>query len=124
MSRTRTLSQAPIAAVILLLAACSPETEPAVQEAPAPTSWPSPASVLSWTAEEKLAGFPNYDRIFLTRSIPASELKLYKGNCDVIGRKSPYPRYKEELVTYGDKDTFALNLSKVVIELWSTPYLK
>lgn len=33
---------------------------------------PPSASVLQWTMEEKLAGFPNYDRIFQTRFIPAS----------------------------------------------------
>lgn len=31
-----------------------------------------PDSVLLWTPEEQRAGFPNYDRIFDTRSIPAS----------------------------------------------------
>ena len=31
-----------------------------------------PDSVLFWTPEHQLAGFPNYDRIFETRAIPAS----------------------------------------------------
>lgn len=34
---------------------------------------PASASVLQWTMEEKRAGFPNYDQIFQTRFIPASD---------------------------------------------------
>jgi len=33
-------------------------------------------------------------------------LKLYKGNCSVTGRKSPYSLYREELATYTAKDKF------------------
>ena len=29
-------------------------------------------------------------------------LKLYKGNCDIVGRSSPYSLYSEELVTFED----------------------
>ena len=49
-------------------------------------------------------------------------LKLYKGNCVVVGRKSPYSRYKEELATYGEKDKFDQKLAEGFIKLWGMPY--
>jgi len=49
-------------------------------------------------------------------------LKLYKGNCAVVGRKSKYSRYKEELATYGKKDVFDQKLSEGFIRLWTMPY--
>lgn len=49
-------------------------------------------------------------------------LKLYKGNCSVVGRKSPYSRYNEELATYGDKDKFDQKLAEGFIRLWGMPY--
>ncbi|MBI5415621.1 MAG: argininosuccinate synthase, partial [Candidatus Omnitrophica bacterium] len=49
-------------------------------------------------------------------------LKLYKGNCVVVGRKSPYSRYKEELATYGKKDVFDQKLAEGFIKLWGLPF--
>lgn len=49
-------------------------------------------------------------------------LKLYKGNCSVVGRKSPYSRYSEEMATYGDKDKFDQKLAEGFIRLWGMPY--
>ena len=49
-------------------------------------------------------------------------LKLYKGNCTVTGRKSPFSRYKIELATYGDKDMFNQQLAEGFNRLWSLPY--
>lgn len=49
-------------------------------------------------------------------------LKLYKGNCVVVGRKSSYSLYKEELATYGKKDIFDQKLSEGFIKLWAMPY--
>lgn len=49
-------------------------------------------------------------------------LKLLKGNCQVVGRKSPFSRYKEELATYGDKDIFDPKLSEGFIRIWGMPY--
>lgn len=48
----------------------APSSSPLVPAMRAPR--PS-ASVLTWSHEEKLAGFPNYDRLFETREIPASD---------------------------------------------------
>ncbi|MFH1359614.1 MAG: argininosuccinate synthase [Candidatus Omnitrophota bacterium] len=49
-------------------------------------------------------------------------LKLYKGNCTPVGRKSEYSLYKEKLATYGDKDTFDQKLAEGFIKLWGMPY--
>ncbi len=49
-------------------------------------------------------------------------LKLFKGNCNVVGRKSPFSRYNEELATYGDKDKFDQKLAEGFIRLWGMPY--
>src|SRR6202000_1943529 len=45
-------------------------------------------------------------------------LKLLKGSCNVVGRKSPFSRYKEELATYGAKDIFDPKLSEGFIRIW------
>ncbi|GAI12114.1 unnamed protein product, partial [marine sediment metagenome] len=31
------------------------------------------------------------------------KLKLYKGNCTVVGRKSPYSLYEKKLATYSEE---------------------
>lgn len=49
-------------------------------------------------------------------------LKLYKGNCTVAGRKSPYSLYKEELATYGSKDKFDQKLAEGFIKIFGLPY--
>ena len=33
-------------------------------------------------------------------------LKLYKGNCTVVGRKSPYSLYREDYATFGEDDVY------------------
>jgi len=49
-------------------------------------------------------------------------LKLYKGNCVVVGRKSPKSLYKEELATYTEKDKFDQKLAEGFIRLWGLPF--
>lgn len=49
-------------------------------------------------------------------------LKLYKGSCTVVGRKSPNSRYREELATYGEKDVFDQKLAEGFIRLWGLPF--
>ncbi len=49
-------------------------------------------------------------------------LKLYKGNCVPVGRKSKFSRYKEELATYGKKDVFDQKLAEGFIKLFGMPY--
>jgi len=49
-------------------------------------------------------------------------LKLIKGNCTVVGRKSKYSRYKEEIATYGEKDTFDPKQAEGFVKLWGMPF--
>ena len=51
-------------------------------------------------------------------------VKLFKGNCSVVARKSNYSLYKKEMATYGKKDQFNQRLAKGFIELWGLPYRK
>lgn len=50
------------------------------------------------------------------------KLKLYKGNCAVVGRRSPNSLYKRELATYEKGDRFDQSLAKGFIEIWGLPY--
>ncbi|OIO35802.1 MAG: argininosuccinate synthase [Candidatus Omnitrophica bacterium CG1_02_44_16] len=52
----------------------------------------------------------------------AVRLKLYKGNCIVVGRRSPKSLYKESLATYTQKDKFDQKLAEGFIRLWGLPY--
>lgn len=49
-------------------------------------------------------------------------LKLHKGTCAVVGRKSPDSLYKKELATYEEGDVFDQSLAKGFVELWGLPY--
>jgi argininosuccinate synthase len=51
-------------------------------------------------------------------------LKLYKGNCFVVGRKSPHSLYREELATYSAKDKFDQRLSEGFIRIFGMPFQK
>ncbi len=48
-------------------------------------------------------------------------LKLYKGSCQVVGRKSPYSLYDRKLATYGEKDIFDQKASRGFIHIWGLP---
>ncbi len=49
-------------------------------------------------------------------------LKLYKGNCTVVGRKSPYSLYQEKLATYSKGDIFDQKLSEGFIRIFGMPF--
>jgi argininosuccinate synthase len=49
-------------------------------------------------------------------------LKLFKGNCAAVGRKSTHSLYKKELATYGAEDKFDQKLAEGFIKLWGMPY--
>jgi argininosuccinate synthase len=51
-------------------------------------------------------------------------MKLYKGQCVVVGRKSPKSLYREELATYTEKDKFDQKLAEGFIRLWGLPFQK
>ena len=45
-------------------------------------------------------------------------LKLHKGGCRVVGRKSPYSLYRHELATYDQGDLFDQSASPGFIQIW------
>jgi len=50
------------------------------------------------------------------------KLKLFKGNCVAVSRKSSHSLYKKELSTYGKEDKFDQKLAEGFIKLWGMPY--
>ncbi|HOU36118.1 MAG TPA: argininosuccinate synthase [Candidatus Omnitrophota bacterium] len=74
-----------------------------------------------WYSQLKhaLDGFINVTQQHVTGSI---KLKLFKGTCVAVGRKSPYSMYKKELATYGDEDKFDQKLAEGFIKIWGMPY--
>jgi len=52
------------------------------------------------------------------------KLKLFKGNCVAVARKSRHSLYKKELSTYGKEDQFDQKLAQGFIKLWGLPYKK
>ena len=48
-------------------------------------------------------------------------LRLFKGNCQVVGRKSPHALYKEALATYDDGDQFDHGAAEGFIKIWGLP---
>ncbi len=76
-----------------------------------------------WYAPLKKAldGFIEATQSQVTGSI---RVKLSKGNCSVVGRKSKHSLYKKELSTYGKGDLFDQKLAEGFIKLWGLPYRK
>jgi argininosuccinate synthase len=52
------------------------------------------------------------------------KLKLSKGACIPVARKSEYSLYKKELSTYGKEDKFNQQLAEGFIRIWGMPYKK
>ena len=50
------------------------------------------------------------------------KLKLFKGNCLAVARKSTHSLYKKELSTYGKEDKFDQKLAEGFIRIWGMPY--
>jgi argininosuccinate synthase len=48
-------------------------------------------------------------------------LKLYKGNCAVLGRKSPYSLYREDLASFGKMDVYDQKDAEGFINLLGLP---
>ena len=51
----------------------------------------------------------------------AIRLKLYKGSCRVVGRKSPFALYEHGLATYDEGDTFDHSAAEGFIRIWGLP---
>ncbi len=50
-----------------------------------------------------------------------SRVKLFKGSCEIVGRKSENSLYDFNLATYDQGDTFNQDYAKGFIELWGLP---
>ena len=48
-------------------------------------------------------------------------LKLFKGDCRVVGRKSPHALYEEALATYDEGDQFDHSAAEGFIKIWGLP---
>jgi argininosuccinate synthase len=69
--------------------------------------------------KKALDGFVQSTQEHVTGSV---KVKLFKGNCVAVGRKSPYSLYKKELSTYGKEDKFNQQLAEGFIKIWGMPY--
>ena len=68
--------------------------------------------------KEALDGFVKVVKGKVTGTV---RVKLYKGNCVVVGRKSENSLYDFNLATYDKGDTFNQDFAKGFIELWGLP---
>jgi len=50
------------------------------------------------------------------------KLKLFKGTCTAVSRRSAHSLYKKELATYGKEDKFDQRLADGFIKIWGMPY--
>ncbi len=71
--------------------------------------------------KEALDSFVDSTQKYVTGTI---KLKLFKGNCVAVARKSPHSLYKKKLATYGKEDEFDQKLAKGFIQIWGMPYKK
>ena len=69
--------------------------------------------------KEAIDGFVKSTQKHVTGSI---KLKLFKGSCVAVGRKSAHSLYKKELSTYGKEDKFDQKLAEGFIKIWGMPY--
>jgi len=69
--------------------------------------------------KESLDSFVQATQRHVTGTI---KVKLFKGNCVPVARKSKYSLYKKELSTYGKEDKFDQKLSEGFIKIWGMPY--
>ena len=68
--------------------------------------------------KEALDGFVGVTKEKVSGTV---KVKLYKGNCVVVGRKSSNSLYDFNLATYDQGDTFNQDFAKGFIELWGLP---
>jgi len=69
--------------------------------------------------KDSLDAFVNVTQKYVTGMI---KLKLFKGSCVAVARKSPHSLYKKELSTYGKEDKFDQRLAEGFIRIWTMPY--
>jgi argininosuccinate synthase len=70
------------------------------------------------TNREDLAAYVDSTQKYVTGSI---RVKLHKGTCTIVGRKSPYSLYEHSLATYDKGDIFDQSASPGFIQIWGLP---
>ena len=70
---------------------------------------------------QALDGFIDETQKHVTGTV---RLKLFKGTCSVVGRTSPYSRYRKELATYTKEDTFDQKQAAGFIKIFGMQYIK
>jgi argininosuccinate synthase len=65
-----------------------------------------------------LAAYVESTQIYVTGTI---RVKFFKGNCRIVGRKSPYSLYDYSLATYDKGDAFDQSASPGFIHIWGLP---
>jgi argininosuccinate synthase len=74
---------------------------------------------LWFTAHRKdLEAYINSSQRYVSGTV---RMKLHKGNCVVVGRKSPYSLYDLSLATYDEGDVFDQSASTGFIHIWGLP---
>ncbi|QLH75458.1 MAG: argininosuccinate synthase [Methanomassiliicoccales archaeon] len=68
--------------------------------------------------KEALDAFMDKTQEFVTGEV---RLKLFKGSCSVVGRRSPYSLYDTGLATYAEGDQFDHTSAKGFIYVWGLP---
>jgi argininosuccinate synthase len=67
---------------------------------------------------QDLASYIQSSQRFVTGEV---RLKLFKGSCRVVGRKSPFSLYSYGLATYDESDEFDQGASPGFIHIWGLP---
>jgi argininosuccinate synthase len=67
---------------------------------------------------QDLAAYVESTQRYVTGTI---RVKLLKGNCQIVGRKSPYSLYDYSLATYDKGDAFDQSASPGFIHIWGLP---
>ena len=67
---------------------------------------------------QALDGFVIQTQKFVSGQV---KLKLYKGSCEVVARKSPYSLYERKLATYTEEDIFDQKASEGFMHIWGLP---
>ncbi len=67
---------------------------------------------------QDLAAYVGSTQRYVTGTV---RVKLFKGNCQIVGRKSPYSLYDYSLATYDRGDAFDQSASSGFIHIWGLP---
>jgi len=67
---------------------------------------------------QDLAAYVASSQRYVTGTV---RVKLFKGNCQIVGRKSPFSLYDYSLATYDQGDVFDQTAARGFIHLWGLP---